>query len=109
MREFTPSPAARTMVAKQIDIRKRRKAKLGKEDQIFGDPNWEILLILFTRENSPAVGLDELASELSLPLSTTRRCLRILEQREMIIPENEGRSYILASRALSMMESAAES
>jgi len=70
--------AARTELAR----RSRRKRLF--PDSIFGEPAWEMLLLLYSEQQGTRFNIAQLSSKLKLPGTTTLRWLNYLEDQEMV-------------------------
>ncbi len=62
---------------------------------LFGEPAWDILLLLYSASDAASLQFEDLASELECPISIVKRWLAILEARGLV--EGSDRMVILSA------------
>lgn len=70
---------------KEFERRGRRMQLLPKE--MFGEPAWEMLLILYAEQQRTRLTIARLSDKLDLPPSTALRWLNYLEDRRLVVRE----------------------
>lgn len=72
--------------AREILVNRRRRAERFTKS-MFGEPAWEILLVLYTLEDGPRVSANRLADLTESPRSTATRWLNYLEHQQLVSRE----------------------
>jgi DNA-binding MarR family transcriptional regulator len=70
--------------AAHLELKKRSRRKELLPEQMFGEPGWEILLLLYVEQQGSRLHLARLSSELDLPGTTTLRWLNYLEEHTLV-------------------------
>lgn len=80
-------------LAKNTFLTRRLRRELFDAD-LFGEPAWDILLLLYPASPSSGLQLAELAEELRAPVSIIKRWLAVLESRGLV--EEDGDAVVLS-------------
>ena len=66
------------------EVKKRGRRKELLPGQMFGEPGWEILLLLYVEQQGTRLNIARLSSELNLPGTSTLRWLNYLEEYGLV-------------------------
>ena len=84
-----------TELARSTYLTRRMRRDLFDAD-LFGEPAWDILLLLYSASDGASLRFEELASELECPISIVKRWLAILEARGLV--EGDDRKVMLSAK-----------
>lgn len=70
--------------AAHLELKKRVRRKELVPEQIFGEPGWEILLLLYVEQHSTRLNIARLSSQLGLPGTSALRWLNFLEENALV-------------------------
>ena len=66
------------------EFRKRERRKELLPGQMFGEPGWEMLLLLYIEQHGTRLNIARLSSQLELPGTSTLRWLNYLEENGLV-------------------------
>jgi DNA-binding MarR family transcriptional regulator len=94
--------------AKSELARRRRRTELFPEGT-FGEPGWEILLLLYAEDQGTRLNVARICDNLHLPVATTLRWLNYLQDKELVRREKhptDQRSVLLrlTDKAISKLD-----